>query len=301
MSRTSDGLYQRRRYWYFKYKNARGLWVERACRTCSYTEAKKIKAAFLHDLQDGNLPNERSRWTLKQAIEQWLVDRKHRIGAGSYASEATITKNLLRVLGSETRLENLTDIQVLRRYESSRLGKGIKAKTINNEMGVLAGILRDAKLWRRVEPDYKRLPVQKSDIAGALTREEAYRLVQITRITGDDAVAPFVALLSYCTGMRSKEIKNLQIGSIHLDGGNPQIQVKRATTKTNRGARYVALDRMATWALFPSRMETMPGPQGGKPLVQFWSETAKSRLPSLSKSPAARDPEFCAAANTSWF
>jgi integrase len=41
----------------------------------------------------------------------------------------------------------------------------------------------------------------------------------------------------------------LKLGSIRLDGRSPQLQVKRETTKTNKGARFVALDMMACWAL----------------------------------------------------
>ena len=55
--------------------------------------------------------------------------------------------------------------------------------------------------------------------------------------------------MAYATGMRSKEIKQLQLGSIRLDSARPQVQVKRATTKTNKGVRFVALDSMACWAL----------------------------------------------------
>src|SRR5690242_975792 len=99
MART-DGLYRRREYWYFKYKSADGIWCERATRSTNYQDAKRIRTQFLSDLQEGKLPNERARWTLQQAVSQWLQDRKHRIAAGSYASETSITRSLTRILGS---------------------------------------------------------------------------------------------------------------------------------------------------------------------------------------------------------
>lgn len=64
---------------------------------------------------------------------------------------------------------------------------------------MLAGVLREAKLWRRVEENCKRLAVRKSDIPDALTREEAYRLIQLARAAGEDAVAPLAAVLAYAT------------------------------------------------------------------------------------------------------
>jgi integrase len=245
----TDGLYRRGKRWYFKFKSADGLWCEHATRSTNYQDAKRIRTQFLSDLQDGKLPNERSRWTLQQAVTQWLEDRKHRIAAGSYASEASIAKSLTRILGGDLRLDKLADIQAIRRYETKRREEDASAKTVNNEVLVLAGVLRDAKLWRRISGDYKRLKVEKSDIPDALSREEAYRLLQVAQSADQDAVAPYAAILAYSTGMRSREIKRLQLGAVRLDGPTPQIQVKRATTKTNKGARFVALDTMACWAL----------------------------------------------------
>jgi integrase len=143
----------------------------------------------------------------------------------------------------------LANIDVIRKYETNRLHEGIKPKSVNNEVGVFAGILRDAKLWRLVGPDYKRLPVKKSDVPRALTRDEAHQLLRAAKTCGEDSVAALAAVLSYATGMRSGEIKKLQLGSIRLDSIHPQIQVRRSTTKSNKGARFVALDTMACWAL----------------------------------------------------
>src|SRR5262249_42115075 len=72
---------------------------------------------------------------------------------------------------------------------------------------------------------------------------------EVARTCSADAVAPFVAVLAFATGMRSKEIKQLRLGSIRLDCDRPQLRVKRDTTKTNKGARFVALDTLACWAV----------------------------------------------------
>jgi integrase len=247
MSR-SDGLHQRRRHWYFRYK-VNGIWLEHATRTSEYQEARRIRTKFLADQEDGNLPNERARWTLKAAVTQWLTDRKHRLAKGSYASEACTTRHLLRILTEDVVLSRLADVQIIHKYESQRLSEEIASKTINNEIMVFIGMLKEAKLWRKIALDYKRLRVIKSDIPDALTREEAKRLLQVAYMSADDAVAPFAAVLAYSTGMRAGEIKGLQIGAIHVDDSAPQLQVKRATTKTNAGCRPVALDAMACWAV----------------------------------------------------
>jgi len=251
MRRRSDGLYRRsgRTHFFFKYKTAEGGWVEQATGTQDYNEARRVRSKFLSELQQGMLPNDRAKWTLAEAVEQWLSERQPRLSNGSFASEKTVTKSLLRVLGEQTRLDKLADIERVRAYENCRLREGISAKTVNNETIVLGGILRGAKLWHRVEPDYKRLYVKESDIGTAFAQEEGQRLLQVASASGEDSVAPFAAVLSYATGMRSGEIKRLKLESININSERPQLQVKRATTKTNRGCRFVALDKMAIWAL----------------------------------------------------
>jgi integrase len=249
MTRRSRGVYLRRQYWYFKYKREDGNWVEHATRTTDYQQALAIRAAFLIDLKAGCLPNDRGRWTLEQVATKWLDDRQLRVASGTYRSERSIARNLLRVLGADTTLLNVADIHAVRRYESLRLREGVSAKTVNNEVLVLAALLREANLWHRVAVCYKALKVQSTDVGDALSRDETCKLIQIAQAAAPSAVAPFAALLSYSTGMRIKEIKQLRLGSIHVDTAKPFLQVRRSTTKTDRGARYVALDKIACWAM----------------------------------------------------
>ena len=248
MGRRTRGLYRRRQYFYFKYKTPDGRWEEHATRTSNYRDAQLAKAAFLREVQEGLLPNDRSRWTLQEASEEWLRIRGSRVARGTFLSEKTITRNLLRVLGESAVLAKIADIHVLNRYESSRLDEGASPKTVNNEVLVLTSILRGANLWHRVM-GYKPLKVRKTDIGTALTGDESSRLIEYAKLAAPHAVAPNVALASFATGMRSGEINKLQLGSINLRAPNPYLYVKRSTTKSDKGARYVALDKMACWAL----------------------------------------------------
>jgi integrase len=249
MMRKSRGVYLRRQYFYFKFKNGEGQWVERATRSSSYHEALAIRASFLKELEEGRLPNDRGNWTLKQAVSEWLDARKLRVARGTYLSEATITRNLQRGLGAENKLVVLANIHAVKRYESSRLRAGVSSKTVNNEIQVLVAIFREANLFHRIASLYRPLKVPKSDVGTALTREEACKLIQSAQFADPFAVAPYAAVLAYATGMRSKEIKQLQLGSIHLEADKPFLYVRRSTTKSNKGARYVALDKIARWAI----------------------------------------------------
>ena len=88
------GLYRRRQYWYFKYKDDNGKWIERATRTVDRKKALSIKSQFLRELEAGQLPNDSSQWSLCKAAELWLLDRKLRVARSSYLSEKAIVRAL---------------------------------------------------------------------------------------------------------------------------------------------------------------------------------------------------------------
>lgn len=106
MPRRSDGLYQRRGYQYFKWKDIDGRWHEHATRTRSYAEARLIRSRFLADQVLRVVPTERAKWTLQQAVDQRHIDRKHRIAGSSFASEASIIRTLLRLWARAPGWEN---------------------------------------------------------------------------------------------------------------------------------------------------------------------------------------------------
>jgi len=248
MPRRPYGMFRRGSRWYFKYKDETGKWREHATHTSSLSEAITIRDQFLLDLQEGHLPNDRRRWTLKETVDDWLTNRKFRVAKGTFSSEQSITRTLLRLLGENKTLQAISEFQVIRRYESVRLESGTSPKTVNNEIMVLKGLLQGAGLWHRVAQHYKPLRVPKSDVGAALRPEETRRFVQTVADSEPNAAAAPGALVSLRTGMRSGEIRQLQLASIHLDATNPFLYVRRETTKTDRGARYVALDRIACWA-----------------------------------------------------
>lgn len=87
------------------------------------------------------------------------------------------------------------------------------------------------------------------DIADALTVEQQLKLIAVATHAEPLAVAPYVAVLALDTGMRSGEIKQLQLGDLHHEVAAPYLIVRRATTKTDAGARRVSLGQLAVWAI----------------------------------------------------
>ena len=251
MNRRYNGVFKRKnspRY-YFKVKDENGKWIPRSSGTTDYNLAKKRKVQAQREIEEGCLPNDRSAWILTAAVERWLKERKLRVAAGTYTSDVTNARHLKAKLGENTKLMKLADLAAIKRYQSLRLEDKISPKTINNEMLALSAILQDANLWHRVSPHYRPLKVRRSEIGMALAPDQELKLLTVAQACEDSAVAPYVAVLSDRSGMRTKELKHLRLGAIHLDGEKPYIHVCRSTTKTDAGDRYVGLDKIARWAL----------------------------------------------------
>jgi hypothetical protein len=104
-------------------------------------------------------------WTLEQAQDWWLEFRKPRIAAPTLDAEKYRLKPLIRILGN-LRLKQLTHLEI-GRYVTNRLEEEIAACSINKEFLTWSMILKKAKLWRRIEDDYKPLKTKVSDIARA--------------------------------------------------------------------------------------------------------------------------------------
>jgi integrase len=242
-------LHQRHGIFYFFWRNDAGKRIEESLRTRDIKVAAERYTERMNEIAADRSPNDQIDWTLQTAVAHWLDHRRVHVAKGSLDSEKSIVGNLVRGLGAFTRLRALADISRVRQYQDDRLKSGVSAKTVNNEIQVLGGILRLAKLWHRVVSKYKRLPVPKSDIPDALTQDESEKLLRVASASDPYAVAPYAAVLAFSTGMRSGEIKGLKVGDLHHEENYQYLTVRRVNTKTNAGARRVALDTIAVWSL----------------------------------------------------
>jgi integrase len=236
------------RYYFCGYDNQHKRFEE-SLRTRDIEIAHERYLKRMQEINEGRAPTDLGRQTLQAAVKNWLEYQGVRVANSTLKAERSITRNLIRVLGKDVSLQALADAQKIHYYQNTRRKSGIVAKTVNNEIQVLAGILRLAQLWHRVEPHYKPLKVNRSDVPDALPSEEIKRLLEAAKEYGRYSVAPYAAVLAFSTGMRSGEIKKLQLGAIHAEEEHPYLQVRRATTKTDQGARRVVLDRVAVWAI----------------------------------------------------
>lgn len=249
MRRRHPELHQRGEIYYFFYCDEQGKRREESLRTTDIETAKNRHKKRIEEIGSGRSPNDLCRWSLQKAIAHWLNHRKLRVAPGTFNAEKSITRNLIRTFGGDVSVASLADISRIRSYQDARLKQKISPKTTNNEVLALASVLKLAGVWSRVEPHYKPLRVVKSDLPDALTREEGRRLLTVAVNSDANAVAPYTAVLGFSTGLRSGEIKKIRFADLHHEEVRPYLQVRRATTKTDAGARRVVLDTIAVWAV----------------------------------------------------
>jgi len=244
MPRRRDGLYRRGNIYAFRYKDRNDVWREKQTGKRDRQEAKDFRADFLRDLQSGTLPTHMAEWDLEQARTWWLEFRKPRIANPTLTAEGYRLKPMIRIVGN-IRLKQMTNVK-LDNYVTKRLSEEIAPWSINKEVLAWSMILKKAKLWRRLADDYKTLKTKVSDIGRALTRDELRHLAEIAATDRDWEAAFYGSVLAANTGLRGGEIKKLRIGSVELE--KRRLNIRRADTKSDAGARTIELNRDATEA-----------------------------------------------------
>lgn len=238
-----NGLYRREGgVFAFRYKDHAGIWREKYTGKKDRLEAKDEKDKFLRDLSDYALPNEMATWRMDTAEKWWVEFRKARIAPSTLNSERYRLQHLSRVLGNK-KLEDIRNHD-LDLYVTKRLEEGIGAWSINKEILLWSLILRKAKLWRRLEDDYKPLKTAAIDVGQALTRSELRQLAEIAGKNEAWEAAFYGSVLAANTGLRGGEIKKLRLGS--LDVERRRLKVLREGAKTDASARWVELNADAT-------------------------------------------------------
>jgi integrase len=247
MPRDGDGLHLVGAIWHFRYRSPDGRWKEKSTGKHKITEAKGERTRFLRAFADGLLPTDQARWTLAQALDEWAECRKSTKQPTTLPPERTSIRHLKAILGGKRRLESITALDI-RRYQAGRR-ETVGPKTVNNELLVLIGVLKQAKLWKRLEEDYKPLSIPKQGPGKALIPDEGQHLIATARTRPAWDVALSVTVLAYSAGCRSWEIKSLKLKDVMLGSDPPVLRIRRQNTKTDAGARDVALNELALWAL----------------------------------------------------
>jgi integrase len=186
----------------------------------------------------------RRNGTVEQACTRWVEQHAARLGSQKARhNEESYLRQLIRRVGSK-RLKAIT-LDHLKDYQRQRREQ-VHERPINLELGILINVLKEANLLRGTLEKYKGLREPESEVDEALTIGELQRLEATASSNDAREVAYCAELLAANTGMRGGEIKRVRMGMVDLE--NRRIRITRRSTKTDRGARWVELNRAATEA-----------------------------------------------------
>jgi integrase len=115
---------------------------------------------------------------------------------------------VLRPFFGDILLRDIT-IAHIRRYQDERRKKA-GAYLLNSEIGVLQMILREARLWKNLEEDYKALPVPRCGAGRSLTKEEEERLRAVAFSKPKWRLAAHCMTIMLATTMGFGELRRLR-------------------------------------------------------------------------------------------
>ena len=244
MTRTRYGLFLRNGKYGFRYKD-NGKWPEKSTRTDNLREARKFKEEFERNLREGTLPTDKAAWSVKQAATLWVAQHAAHLGPEkSKRNEQSLLNQLTRRIG-DVKLKAIT-IDTLKTYQATRI-REVSERTVNLELRILVSVLKEANSWRPIEEHYKPLTEQESDIGQALTEEQLSRLERTAASNPAWLVVYLAEMLAINSGMRSGEVKRLQLADVNLE--LQRLRIRRAGTKTDSGARLIELNVAALEAV----------------------------------------------------
>jgi len=240
--RDNDGVHKRRGIWHYKLKIS-GKWKEYSAKTTNYQKARKARQDALQAQEQGQLPTDFAKLVFEKAKEAWLTERKATVAAKTHRIDKERSAALEMALGGR-RLCDITG-DMVRAYQMKRVAK-VSPRTVNLETKVLRMILKRARLWARMADEYKGLREDKRGPGRALSPEQEQKLFEVAASRTGWEVAYYAALLANNTTARGCELKGLKLGDINLI--DRSLCIRRASTKTDAGARIVPLNDSALWA-----------------------------------------------------
>lgn len=175
------------------------------------------------------------RLTFADAIREYLAVQKVRVSDGTYRNIEMMTGRFLATFGKRT-VAGLRPSDVVS-YQTARLAEGIKASTVNVEVGWLLAIVRKmvAFGWLDRDPlprgavESLPMPAPKTDFFRA---EEWERFIEALEDGRPEAVPFFRALV--LTAARVGELVSLTWAGVDLDGRRVTFEMskKRGEAKT---------------------------------------------------------------------
>ncbi|MGA8596524.1 MAG: hypothetical protein WB676_17580 [Bryobacteraceae bacterium] len=170
-ARDRDGLYKRRQYWHYE------LIIDGKKRsfttgTTNYSEARKLRAKAVLNLEQGKAPSDAGRKRFDAVADEYIQHRTATVADGTLQIEKGRLKPLKRFL-QNARLKDIT-ARTIRSYQAARAAE-VSNRTVNLETKLLRGILKVEGQWKRLEDDLQtagrieRIPGASPDAGASIS------------------------------------------------------------------------------------------------------------------------------------
>ena len=182
-----------------------------------------------------------STMTFRQACHAFLESRRPFLSPRTWRDYQYYTKHLSDLFGTK-RLPEIT-ADHLRKYQRSRSGKSNPNK-INQELGVVAQMLKRIGCWEKVGLGYQPLPLRKSTVGRAMTDDEERRLFRAGASNPRWEACYMFAVLSLQTTMGPGEVMSLRRKDIDLEKNTVSVGPEGA--KNSGRIRLIPLNEIGT-------------------------------------------------------
>jgi integrase len=196
--------------------------------------------------------NESARSSFAEAIDAWLswrrsgIGRKKPLSVESLKTEKERASTVKKFLGAVP--VKRIQARTLLEYIAARKAAGISNGTVNRELDVIRGTLKQAKRWSLMSDEVKNLS-PGAPVGRAFTLEEKSRLLATAKQKPEWQNARLAFVLALNTSMRPTEIKNLQWRDVDW----LEKAVSLRASKTTAGIRTIPLNAEAYGAILELR------------------------------------------------
>jgi len=238
--RDSDGLHQRRGVWYYSLTiNSRRRFF--STRTKNYQDARRIRSTAEAEHEKGLTPGDLAKWPFETLLARVAEDRTPHLSEGTRRLERERGSALLKCFTGR-RVSAIT-VDVIRAWQAKRVTE-VSPRTVNLEARLLRNVLRAARTWAKIAPDYKALREDHRGPGRAIAEAEERLLLNVARSKPEWDAAFYAAMIAANTTARGSELKGLRLQDVNLV--DREVTIRKS--KTDAGARRIPLNAAAMWA-----------------------------------------------------
>jgi integrase len=244
-------IYKRGNVWWTQF-TVHGQRYQKSLETSKKRKASDEERKLIAQAEKGFLSanvTDTARLTFGAALEIYLADRETSVSPKTKKTLAENTKTteaeravILKAHLGTFPVKKFT-AELLHSYIRERLKK-VSHGTINRELNLVRGVLRQANLWAHLADRVKALPPGE-EIGRAFSEEEKTQIAQTASLKPEWRNARLAYVLAVNTSMRPCEMKSLRWGDLDWT----QRMVTIGQSKTDAGKRTIPLNEEAFAAM----------------------------------------------------